>query len=439
MRDRLRDLRLQLVLAALLALMVRATAIARWSRRLPLEGDQAFYHDQAEDLARWLGFTYRHPAGENVTTAVHPPLHSTLLGIASLLGLDSAGWHRVVGSLLGAATVITVGLVAGRLAGRRAAVIAAVVAAVAPTLWINDVLVLSESSYAFAVALVLLAAIEVVDSPTVARAGALGGAVALATMARAEAALLVVLLAAPLVAGLRGRDGVRLPAGRRRVLAGWVLLGGVIVGGPWVARNLTSFDRPVVVSSGAGFVLEIASCDATFNGELLGYWSSTCDGPWVAGDETATEAAKRARAADYLSSHRSQLPRVVGARVARMWDVWRPGQSVELNAFFERRGRASSWWAIRVWWVVLALSVGGALALRRRPVLLVPYVAIAAATTAAAAMSFGITRYRTGLEVAASVLAAVGLDAVWRLASSSRSESRDRSAAVGPEAFGATG
>lgn len=437
-RDRLGDLRLQLVFLALGALGVRAAAIGSWSRRLPLEGDQAFYHSQADDLAAWLGFTYRHPVGEHVTTAVHPPLHSALLGLATLVGLDSPGWHRVVGSMLGAATVITVGLVADRVAGPRAAVIAAALAAVLPTLWINDALVLSESSYAFTVALVLLASIELLAHPTSARAAALGGAVALATLARAEAALLVAVLAAPLVAGLRDGVGARLPTGRRRVLAGWVVLGGLVVGGPWVARNLTAFERPVVVSSGAGFVLEIASCDATFSGDLLGYWSSTCDGPWAAGDETATEAAKRSRALGYLSSHRSQLPRVAVARVARMWDVWRPGQSVELNAFFERRGRASSWWAIRMWWVVLACSIGGALALRRRPSVVLPFAAIAVTTTAAAALSFGITRYRTGLEVAATVLAAVGIDAAWRLVRARRSGVGSGSARIDPAPSGAT-
>lgn len=414
MIDRLRDVRLQLVLVALAGLVLRVVAITRWSRSLGLAGDQLFYHHQAIDLADGLGFTYRHPAGEHVTTAVHPPLHTAVLGAASVVGLDSPTAQRVVGALLGAATVLVAGLVARRMVGDRAAVAAAICVAAAPTLWINDALVLSESSYALTVALLLLASVELVARPTRGRAAALGGAIALATLARAEAAALVVLLAVPLVLALRDSDGARLTGRRRLALLGWLALAGAVVGAPWLGRNLTAFDRPALVSTGGGFVLEIASCDETFSGDLLGYWSVTCDGPWAAGDETATEAVKRERGLAYVTGHGDRLPVVVAARVARMWDVWRPEQSVTFNDFFERRGRATSWWAIRVWWALLLLAAPGSWALRRRAVLLVPFAAVATATTLAAAMSFGITRYRTGLEVAVAVLAGVGLDALGR-------------------------
>lgn len=408
--DRLRDPRVQIVAVAVGALALRTVAIVTWTRHLGVAGDQVFYHHQGQDLADWLGFTYRHPAGEQITTAVHPPLHGAVLGLASLLGGESVTAHRLVGAVLGAATAAVAGLVGLRVAGRRAGVAAAVIVAVAPTLWINDSQVLSESSYALAVALVLLASVELVRRPTPLAAAGLGAAVALATLARAEAALLVVVLVVPLVVAL----GRRPPADRGRVaLLGWVVLAGLAVAGPWVARNLVSFDRPATVSTGGGFVLEIASCDATFEGDQLGYWSATCDRTsWEPGDETATEAAKRATGTAYVGEHLDRLPVVVAARVGRLWDVWRPNESVVLNDVFERRGRAPSWWAIRVWWAVLALAVAGAWALRRRPALLVPFAAVAVTTTVAAAASFGITRYRTGLEVATAVLAAIGVDAV---------------------------
>lgn len=407
-------------MVAILGLGVRLAAIASWSRQLTLEGDQAFYHLQANDLADWLGFTYRHPAGENITTAVHPPLHSSVLALASLLGLDSPGWHRVIGALLGAGTVLVAGLVARRMVGDRAAVLAAAVVAVAPTLWINDAMVLSESTYALTVAMLLLAAVELVARPTRGRAAALGAAVALATLARAEAAALVVVLAVPVVLALRAGDGSRLPRRSRVALLGWLALAGVAVGLPWVGRNLTAFERPALVSTGGGFVLEIASCDETFSGDLLGYWSVTCDGPWAAGDETATEAVKRERGLEYLTAHRDRLPIVVAARVARMWDVWRPAQSVTFNDFFERRGRATSQWAIWAWWAMLVIAVPGVWALRRRAVLMVPFAAVAVTTSLAAAMSFGITRYRTGLEVAIAILAGVGVDRLLRWRASTR-------------------
>ena len=403
------DVRAQLLAVALVGLGVRLVAIFRWSTGFELQGDQAFYNHQAIDLTDWVGFTYRHPVGEQVTTAVHPPLHSSWLGLWSLLGLDSPDAHRVAGAVLGMLTVLVAGLAARRLAGDRAAVLAALVVAVAPTLWINDALVLSESSYAFGIALVLWAAVELIGSPGRWRALALGAAVALAALSRAEALGLVVLLVVPLVVlAVAGGDG---GAWRRRAaLAGWAALGLVVVAGPWIGRNLTAFENPAVMSTGGGFVLEIASCDRTFYGDRLGYWAPECDRtPWAAGDETATEAVKREAALDYLSENTDRLPTVVAARVGRMWDVWRPSESVFFNDFYEQRGRDTSWWAIRAWWSMLAVGAVGAWALRRRPVTLVPFAAIALTTTAAAAVSFGITRYRTGLEVAIAVLAGIGL------------------------------
>lgn len=428
MSSGLQDPRRGLLLIAVGALVVRVVAVVRWSRDLGLEGDQLFYHHQAIDLAGGNGFVYRHPAGELVTTAVHPPLYSAWLGLVSLLGLDSPDAHRVAGAVLGGATVVVGGLAANRLAGGRAALIAGLLLAVAPTLWINDSMVLSESMYAFTVALVLLASVSFIAEPDRMRAIGLGGAIALAGLARAEAALLVVLLAVPLVvvrARRRGPGEVVVDAEARHEVRGpespvrrpgplallcWLALAGIFVAGPWLGRNLTSFERPATISSGGGFVLEISSCDETFYGSRLGYWDVSCDRTaWPPGDETVVEAAKREAAVEYVGDNLGRLPVVVAARVGRMWDVWRPGESVELNSFFERRGRDSSQAAIWVWWAMAAAAVPGAWALRRRPVTLVPFAAVAAATTAAAAMSFGITRYRTGMEVAAAVLAGVGL------------------------------
>ncbi|MCC5953519.1 MAG: glycosyltransferase family 39 protein [Acidimicrobiia bacterium] len=459
----LRDVRWLLVAIAVVGLAIRLVAVQVWSTDLPLEGDQVFYHHQGHDLAEWVGYTYRHPAGERITTAVHPPLHGSLLGGASLVGVDSVDGHRGVGALLGAGTVLVGGLAARRLAGDRAGLAAAGLLAVTPTLWINDSLVLSESSYAFAIAVFLLAAAEFAARPDGRHALLLGAAVGLALLARAEAALLCVVAIVPMVwlarnrrapgggprqlpttaGGASGQDRTSGGVRRSAMLLAVAGAGTLVVAGPWLVRNLTTFERPVTVSSGAGFVLEIANCDATYHGDQLGWWSTECDRtPWQPGDETATEAAKRATGVAYMRDHADRLPAVVAARVARMWDVWRPGQSVVLNDVFERRGRATSQAAIVVWWSLLPLAAAGGWLLRRRWEVLVPYAAIALTTTVAAAMSFGITRYRTGLEVAVAVLAGVALAgaADWVVrrrrrdvaGSAAHSESAVERARVGP-------
>ena len=52
--------------------------------------------------------------------------------------------------------------------------------------------------------------------------------------------------------------------------------------------------------------------------------------------------------------------------------------------------------------------------LRRRRVPIFPFVAVIGATVVTVAMSFGITRYRAGVDVLVPVLAAVALGALWR-------------------------
>jgi hypothetical protein len=417
---------------AVAAVCLRLVVIGLWAGEQPVEGDQAFYHDQAVDLADWVGFTYRHPTGERITTAGHPPVHTSLLGAASLVGLDSVGAHRLVGSILGGVTALLAGLTARRLASaqwstrrgfgatpaRAAGLVAAGLVAVAPTLWINDTGILSESSYAAAIALVLFAAVDLISRPGMAGAALLGGAVGLAALTRAEALALVVLLVVPLVFVVAGRIGPgrgvpAAPVARRLAASGLAVLVAMGVLAPWVGRNLVSFDRPVLTSSGPGWVLEIANCDATYYGDRLGYWDVSCDRtPWQPGDETATEVVKRQAGLTYARDNAGRLPVVVAARVARMWDLWRPAESVRFNEFYERRGGMTSAAALGAWWILLAGAAAGAWSLRRRSLLLWPFAAVAASTTLAAAASFGITRYRTGLEVAAAVLAAVAV-AAW--------------------------
>ena len=449
----LRDFRVQLAVVVLGGLAVRVWAILAWSRFVNPEGDQQFYLRQSQYLADGLGFVYRRSqTGEIFQTAQHPPLHSILLGLATFLGGDrmqgdSHVYHRLVCAVLGAACVAVVGVVAHRLAGHVAGIVAAVLAAVYPNLWINDAMFVSESTYALMIALVLLAAYEFRDSPTLRRAVVLGAITAFATLARAEAQILFVIMIPPLVYWARRPtgDGDALPedattpprgasaAGRwKLLLAAWAA-GGLVLA-PWVLRNLTTFEHPALVSSGAGFVVEIANCDQTYGlapptdsagatidpdaSKYLGYWAIDCDRyrdgkPWPEGDETVTELAKRQHGITYIREHLDRFPVVVAARVGRMWDVWRPGQSVDFNTFFERRGHWPTIGGMALYYPMLLASAGALVWLRRRRITIVPFVALTAMVTITAAMSFGITRYRVGVDVALCILTGVFVGAVW--------------------------
>lgn len=413
---------LGVALFACVGLLIRIVSVLVWQQHFELHGDQVFYHHQANALAD--GFGYVNPyalqgAGWLVPTAAHPPVYSTYLALFSLLGADSPVAHRLASCLLGAATVVLVALLARRLAGNRAGMIAAAIVAVYPNLWITDGGLVSESAYSLAVALVLFASYRAWMTPDVWSAVWLGCALGVATLTRAEALTLFALLAVPLIL-LNHRSQVRE---RVRLLLACAATGGLILM-PWVARNLVTFENPVFISVGAGYVLEMANCDSTFSGPLLGYWSQDCDRvTWPYGDESVVELAKREVAVDYMKEHKDRLPVVVAARVGRMWDIYRPTQGTRLNDFFERRGLASSRAGLWAYYGLAPFALVGIIGLRRRGMPISPHVAIALSVTLAAAMSFGITRYRTGAEVSICLLAAIGLDsALGSLRSRGRQE-----------------
>jgi hypothetical protein len=265
----------------------------------------------------------------------------------------------------------------------------------------------------------------------------LGATVALAALARAEAQVLLVLLVVPLV--LAGTAPWRDRLRRLGVVVGVA----AVVAGPWIARNAVTFSRhPLTISNGTGYVIEISNCDQTYGyaplsdlqgrplpGEpadaMLGYWAQECDRtPWVPGDETETGAAKLATGLDYITGHPARFPLVLAARVGRIWDVWRPAQSFDLNDYLEGRGTVPTALAMAMYYPLALTAAAGLVLLRRRRRPLSPYLAVFAMTTLTAAVSFGITRYRVGADVALTVLAGVALDALSR---------RGRAAPVDPE------
>jgi hypothetical protein len=183
-----------------------------------------------------------------------------------------------------------------------------------------------------------------------------------------------------------------------------------------VVRNLTTFDEPTVLGTGFGWVLAYGNCDTTYSGPLLGYWSDQCalkDYPPHL-EESRVDLLARHQATNYIDDHLSRLPVVVAARVGRVWDVFRPTQNVDLNAFYERRGDAASWAVLIGYYLMLPFAIAGLVVMRRRRVPIFPMLAIALSVTFTVATSFGITRYRAPVDVVMPVLAAVAIDAMWR-------------------------
>lgn len=375
---------------------------------LPLGGD-AFYHErQATLLADGHGFAS--PASEMMGVGIEPgagdpPLFVLVLALSNRVGFDTPTDHRLLTAAVGSAAIVVVGILATWLGGRRAGIAAAALYAFYPGAVVNDTRLLSESIYGTAVAVLLLLAYRLIREPTAANALGVGVAGGVCALIRGEGALLLV---AAVVAALWASALVT----RERLVLGLLAVGtGAALLLPWVSWNLVRFDEPVLITSGTGSVLLAGACDETFYGDLVGYYSFSCLLPRAGEDEESrNDVILRERATTYLADNLGRLPVVSLARVGRMWDLWDPFGNIDLNTIYERRWRAGSEWALWVWWAMVVLAVGGAIGLRRRQVPIGPLVAMAVAVTLVAAATFGVTRYRVPVEVAAAVLAGVGLD-----------------------------
>jgi hypothetical protein len=381
--------------------------------------DEAFYHQQARLVADGVGFVnpfgYNAPVGTPAhrvfETAAHPPAYTVFLAIPAKLGIDSVLSQRILTALLGTATVFLLGLLGRRIAGDRAGLVAAVLGAAAPALWVNDAVLGLETLYCFCLVVALLFLYRFWSAPSFGPLIGMAAALAVGALTRSEGLLLLVLLVLPTVLLAPG-----VVMRRRLELLGVAAAVTILVMAPWVVRNLTTFDEPTVLGTGFGWTLAYGNCDTTYHGSLLGYWSDDCalkDYPPHL-EESRVDLRARHQATDYVSDHLSRVPIVVAARVGRVWDVFRPIQNVHLNAFYERRGDAASWAVLIGYYLLLPFAVLGLVVMRRRRIPIFPMIAIAVAVTITVAFSFGITRYRSPVDVVLPVLAAVTIDALWR-------------------------
>ena len=376
-------------------------------RHEPFGGDSLYYSLQGHDLAhgRWFIEPFRFRI-DHVTapSAVHPPLFSLYLGMVSRLGADSALAHRIGACVAGAAAVGVIGLVGRRLAGDRAGLIAAVIAALYPYFWINDAVGLSESLLALTTALVLLAAYAFWRRPTPWRAVAFGAAIALVALTRAEAVILFAILALPMVIMAPGLDW------RRRLeRLGAMAIAGVVLIGPWVGYNIVRFEEPAYLSTGSGVTLVDTSCDVVYSGEFIGWWSFTCIPDRLASDEAVNDRENREVALRYVRRHKSELPKVVAARIGRMWGVFRPLQTADLD----RRGINADRVGLVASYVLIPLAIWGLVLLGRRKEPMFPILVVAALVTITAALFYGAIRFRVPADVAIVACAAVALDTAW--------------------------
>ncbi len=435
---------LALVGIGLLAAGVRVTYVMAVTRHDPMRGDAQYYSAMANTLARGDGFRDPFRQDRTVPSADHPPLTAIVAAPASWIagtGGDVATRHRretaqrLTMALIGAAAVVAIGLAARHLVpghANRVGLLAALAASLHPGLWINDGLVMSESVGALTIALVIWVSLVVARQPTGWSMMTLGAVTGLAIMARAESALLVIVLVIPLALTRRGDPDRRPPLGPVRWLAAGAF-GVTLVIAPWVVPNLVRFNHPVTLSTNDGLTLVGTNCDRAWHGPGRGLWVLQCieavdsngDGidDWQAylrgvsatdpGQDPSDVALKyRAAAADYLRHHPGELPGVMGVRVARVMGVYGVRQMTDFYNLGEGRPRTASWLAAIGWWGIAVVGGGGLVILWRRRMPVWPLLAHLVAVVGVAAAFYGLWRFRIGAEVAMLMASAVAADAV---------------------------
>jgi hypothetical protein len=377
----------------------------------PLLGDGLEFHLLGNALADGRGYVDPFALQHGIVrpTADKPPLYPATLALLSLLGLRSPQAHHASGVTTGTLTILAVAVLARAVSGRReVGLLAGAACAIYPPLVMADGSLRSESLFALLVCLTVLAAVRYRRTPGPAQAAAVGALAALAALTRGEAVLLAALLA---LGPLRARRWADVAAGAAAL---------ALVLAPWLARDWARFGEPVAISTNVGGLVAGANCDATYHGPLLGQWSFGCVGHVAQANEARAADALRRRGWRYARAHAGRLPVVLLARLGRTFELYRPLQQVDQQAFFEGRSRTVARLALPAYYLVALLAAAAAWAAARgraggiergdAAALLAP-VAMVAATSL---LAYGYSRFRVGAEPPLIALAACGGAALTR-------------------------
>jgi 4-amino-4-deoxy-L-arabinose transferase-like glycosyltransferase len=387
-------------------------------------GDAIYYSWQADVIGQGHGFA--DPRDLSMPAADHPPLTALAMApVSAVLGSTSRllTEQRLLMAMFGTAVIVTIGFL-GRAAasslrrnapGRASTIglVAAGIAAVNANLWMNDVVVMSETLATLAIVLTLLAVYRFVARPTWVMAIAIGALVGVAALARAELLLLAPITFVPIALWARTLSWPER-LGRIAVAA----VAALVVLAPWTLYNRARFTEPVLMSTNDGLTLVGANCDDVYgvNGDGgLGFWSLNC--AYAVGDQippgvdqSVASRIYRQIGIDYIKDHKRQLPEVMVYRQARLWSLYGPDQMVWFNKG-EGRTPWASWVGVVQWWLLLVPAAIGAVLVRRRRDHLWPLASTFVVVAITGFAFYGIIRFRIAADVAVTVLAAVALEA----------------------------
>ena len=195
----------------MLAVGIRVGYLVGWKRDAEpctifppkqLCGDAVVYHEGAKLLVDGKGFIRPidyELSGRIFHSADHPPWSMLYLSAFTLVGLGRVIEHQLACVLLGSLTVVLVGVIGRRIGSPRVGLIAAFLTATYALIWVNDLLVMSETLAMTTTAAMLLAAYAYWQSRSRRAAIAIGVLGGLTALTRAELAIDLPLIAVVLV------------------------------------------------------------------------------------------------------------------------------------------------------------------------------------------------------------------------------------------------
>ncbi|HEY3724797.1 MAG TPA: glycosyltransferase family 39 protein [Acidimicrobiia bacterium] len=409
-----------LTVIAVAALTIRVVYVLVIARGLPLGTDSTWYLLVSGPLSDGRGFLNPSQffSGHVVATAGYPPGYPTFLALVTRLVGSGRDTFTVAGALMGTITVVLTGCIGRRLAGSAVGLVAAALAALYPMLIAVDGSLMSETLSIPLLYAAVFVAITAMDRPGYWRWALVGLLLGLVALTRADAVVTVVVLV--------GACALALPTPlRTRVLTAGVTLGVVaLVVLPWVVRNDQRVGEPTVATISSSATIAGANCASTYSGSLKGYWDFDCMD--AARQNTLGEARwtrfARTQGIDYATGHIAEVPLVVAVRELRLLGLYDPIGQMKLETI---ESRSRTWLTIGwvVWLPIMVLGAFGLPALVRIRRRAVPLLAVIGSTVLVVAASYGNQRFRTAIEPAVLVAAALTLTR-WIPALSRRIEAR---------------
>jgi 4-amino-4-deoxy-L-arabinose transferase-like glycosyltransferase len=395
-----------------------------WMAAGPLaqpSSDAAEYATIATHLAHGMGFSLGSGAGVYPTAFV-PPVVPWLTSLVYRVTGPVYFAALVLQCVIGACVPLLLGSLAGLLFGSPVARAATWLAVFDPLLVFFSGYLLTETAFAAALLLALLATVHWIRTPRAGRALGAGLLWGLASLTRPTALALPAILLAwawvPLGLSVNARERVRQCA--------LLLLGTTLLVAPWTLRNAIALRAFVPVTTGSGRALLDSNNPRVWNdprlrGNAFTVYSVEPYASQLRGlDEPAVDRRARALALAFLRAHAGEWPGVAVAKVGRMWRLGAEGGT---TGSWQRAG--SPLGALRarvdpllVWSIpVFVLALLGAVETLRQPrrwfqsVGLIPIVWF----TLLATVFWGALRVRVPVQPLVLLYAGAGFETVRRM------------------------